>query len=143
MCPLERRSVCSFCSGDSAVLLVIPCHLLKAGSNRSRRYRFQSLSFSMGPSIDLLALCGRELCICMNKCVSGRRHLVAPDDSPYASKDIPLFVQPIFIPPGEIHVASGLAYVAFHQPGHRCDVAIPRPFGSVGMTILARPLDYA
>ena len=90
----------------------------------------------MRPPIDILALASGELRVAVNHRVSVGRHLAAPNGGSNACEEILLFLDRIFTPVREIHVAASLAHIALHQPGHWSDMAVPRPLGLFGMAVL-------
>jgi len=108
-------------------------------ANRSSficRRRFQPRGFLVRPMNQLLALVGGEPGFGVQQGVFGGRHVLVTH----------LFADPLqpFCrafgqcprPVGKIHVFSTVFDIAGHQPRHRRDVAVPRPFGFVGMTVV-------
>jgi hypothetical protein len=63
----------------------------------------------------------------MNQCVLRQRHFTVLDDRSYVCQELLPLLKCVLLPLGEVHVIASTAHVSLHQPGHRGDVAIPRP----------------
>src|SRR6266403_2247609 len=113
------------------------CASLLTDTHRHRRRRLQAAPFSASPLIQLVAFHWRQFRVRMHECVSGWRHLTAPNGAGEAAQELLLLVDRVFVPSRQVHSTSSTADVAFDQQRDRGDVAIPRPFGSLGMTVLA------
>ena len=71
--------------------------------------------------------------------ISRERHLPAPDHRRDFSQYVLLLLQAVLVPARQIHMAPTLLHIPFNEPGHRCDVAIPRPIRFLGVAVLTRP----
>src|SRR5215472_3101040 len=78
----------------------------------------------------------------VQKSVSARRHLTAPNNGCDTRENPPLARGAVLIPAAQIHVVACLCHVALDHPRDWRDVTVPGPIGRLGMAVLARMLQY-
>src|SRR6266849_5423119 len=68
--------------------------------------------------------------------LSGKRHFaVSHNHSDRRQKKL-LLIDPVLIPVGEVHMPAADVNIPFDQPGHRGNIAVPRPLRPFGMAVL-------
>ena len=99
---------------------------------------FQSRGFLPHPLNELFAFGGGEPGIGVNQSVFDRWHFLVLQLLTHVFEPGCCAVRVINRPVGKIQMPSPLLHIACHQPRHRRDMAIPRPFRLVRMTIVTR-----
>jgi len=102
----------------------------------SRSQRRQTPPFDTCPLVNPLEFVGSSFGSGMQESIAGERHSAVSHDSGELSQEVMLLLGVILAPTGQVQMAAGLVHILLDQPGHRDNITIPGPFGSLRVAIL-------
>lgn len=99
------------------------------------------LPFCMGPGAKCLDIALSQSRFRMKREIKPQGHIARCDLTADVMEQFPGSLRVRLWPDGEIHMSPTVIDIAGDEPGHRSDVAIPRPTCQIGMAIIARALE--
>jgi len=127
----------TFCSQARRLETLAAAPALTSTRGDNWKPGFDSSPLDARPCVQDLYIGVRQLGIAMNQRVLKQWHLAVLNRGCDIRQELFSLLEVVLVPLREIHVITPPAYISFHQPGHRCHIAVPRPHGLVRVAVHA------